>query len=56
MNIGFIEAMKTRHNFNCIVFHDVDTFMEDGRAMYTCEFSPLHLGGFRSQAHYQFVL
>ena len=54
LNIGYLEAMKT-DSYDCIVFHDVDIYMEDGRAMYTCDFAPLHLAAYTRGHDYQSV-
>jgi len=34
-NIGFVEAMKQRY-YDCIIFHDVATIVENDRNLYTC--------------------
>jgi len=42
MNIGFIRAMQ-EHEFDCVVFHDVDLLPEDDRLLYRCTQLPKHL-------------
>ena len=56
LNIGYLEAMKTSAEFDCIFFHDVDIYMEDGRAMYSCDFAPVHLAAYTRGHNYQSVL
>ena len=45
--------MKTNEEFDCIFFHDVDIYMEDGRAMYSCDFAPVHLAAYTRGHDYQ---
>lgn len=43
MNSGFKEAMKRwLDTFDCVVFHDVDTLMEDDRNLIRCGQRPIH--------------
>lgn len=42
MNIGFEEAVKM-HNFQCVIFHDVDLLPEDDRNLYVCPDHPKHM-------------
>ena len=53
LNIGYLETMKTSDEFDCIFFHDVDIYMEDGRAMYSCDFAPLHLAAYTRGHNYE---
>ena len=55
LNIGYLEAMKTSDEFDCIFFHDVDIYMEDGRAMYSCDFAPVHLAAYTRGHNYESV-
>ncbi|CAD5112485.1 DgyrCDS1701 [Dimorphilus gyrociliatus] len=43
MNIGYLEISKL-YTFDCIIFHDVDLLVEDGRNIYNCYKSPRHIG------------
>ena len=36
MNIGYVEALKTKQKFDCFYFHDVDLVPEDDRNLYDC--------------------
>ena len=45
MNIGFNEANQLG-DWDYVVFHDVDLFVEDDRAEFTCPDGPAHLGAF----------
>ncbi|XP_078491730.1 beta-1,4-galactosyltransferase 5-like [Ciona intestinalis] len=40
LNIGFVEAMKIDHSFDCFVFHDVDHIPENDRNYYGCTGMP----------------
>ena len=56
MNAAYLELRKRVSKFDrpfdCIIFQDVDQLPMDNRNMYTCFYSPLHLGGYRGvQAH-----
>jgi hypothetical protein len=42
MNIGFLEAMRLFPEMNCVMFHDVDHFLEDDRALMRCDENPKH--------------
>ena len=42
MNIGFTEAYQLG-NWDYVIFHDVDLFVEDDRAQFTCPDGPTHL-------------
>lgn len=53
MNAAFLEIEKS-HEFDCIIFHDVDMFSEDGRIMYNCLDSPKHIGAFVQKFNYTF--
>ncbi len=46
---------KRRVDVDCVVLHDVDITPEDGRALYTCEFAPLHLAPYLSKFGYKYV-
>ena len=39
MNIGFVESLKDRADWQCHTFHDVDLLPEDERNLYTYEFN-----------------
>ena len=52
MNVGFTEANK-KDSFDCYIFSDVDLLPEDDRNMYSCFFSPLHLGAYVSKFKYR---
>ena len=54
MNVGFKEALKEQ-NFDCFIFHDVDLFIEDDRAIYQCQQLPFHLSEFIDQMGYDNV-
>ncbi|ELU11825.1 hypothetical protein CAPTEDRAFT_219917 [Capitella teleta] len=41
MNSAFVEA-SVRWKFDCVIFHDVDTLMEDGRSLFRCGRNPVH--------------
>jgi len=41
-NVGFTEAMND-HNWNCVIFHDVDLIPEDDRNIYSCSADPRHM-------------
>ena len=56
MNIGFLEVNKKYGPFDCYIFHDVDIILEDDRSIYSCFFSPLHLGAFCSDYFYKLKL
>ena len=45
MNIGFTEAYQLG-NWDYVIFHDVDLFVEDDRAQFTCPDGPVHLAGY----------
>jgi hypothetical protein len=36
MNIGYVEALKTKQTFDCFYLHDVDLVPEDDRHSYAC--------------------
>ena len=42
MNIGFLEAVK-RHDYQCVVFHDVDLIPENDNNIYSCPLQPRHM-------------
>ena len=45
MNIGYVEALKKKHKFDCFYLHDVDLVPEDDRHNYACpeEGKPRHM-------------
>ena len=45
MNIGYVEALKTKQKFDCFYLHDVDLVPEDDRHTYACpeEGKPRHM-------------
>lgn len=44
LNIGFLEAMKMK-DWDCFVFHDIDTVPFDDRNIYKCPYDgPRHMG------------
>lgn len=53
MNAAFLEINKF-DKFDCIIFHDVDMLMEDGRLMYNCVDSPRHIGAMVQKYNYTF--
>ncbi|CAD5113987.1 DgyrCDS3151 [Dimorphilus gyrociliatus] len=53
MNAAFIEIDKI-FKFDCLIFHDVDMFVEDGRHMYNCVDAPRHLGALVQKYNYTF--
>jgi len=42
MNSAFKEVLK-EHDYDCVIFHDVDMLPEDDRNIYQCESNPVHL-------------
>ena len=36
MNVGYVEALKTKQTFDCFYLHDVDLVPEDDRHSYAC--------------------
>ena len=42
-NVGFLEALKLREDFDCFVFHDVDMLPRHDHCFYRCSSSPKHL-------------
>ncbi|XP_067664969.1 beta-1,4-galactosyltransferase 4-like [Haliotis asinina] len=42
MNIGFVEALKTK-NFTCFIFHDVDLLPVTDHNLYRCGATPRHM-------------
>lgn len=42
LNVGFKEALKL-HQWDCLIFHDVDLLPLDDRNMYTCPEQPRHM-------------
>ncbi len=42
-NVGFVEAMKLRPDWQCFIFHDVDLLPEDDRNLYSCPKQPRHM-------------
>lgn len=54
MNIGFIEALKWYHGFDCFIFHDVDLIPEDDRNEYLCSKQrPRHMSGYIDKFDYE---
>ncbi|CAD5113988.1 DgyrCDS3152 [Dimorphilus gyrociliatus] len=51
MNAGYLEMQKL-FQFDCVIFHDVDMLMEDGRHMYNCIKTPRHIGPYVNKFHY----
>ena len=45
MNIGYVEALKTKQKFDFFYLHDVDLVPEDDRHTYACpeEGKPRHM-------------
>ena len=42
-NIGYVESLKDRSDWNCFMFHDVDFYPENFRNLYKCDdFFPKH--------------
>ena len=37
LNIGYLEAKKQIHDFDCYTFHDIDIFPKMGHCNYTCD-------------------
>ena len=54
MNVGFTEALKV-HEFDCVIFHDVDHLPEDTRNDYSCPTSPRHMSRSDSNRNYRWV-
>jgi beta-1,4-galactosyltransferase 2 len=52
INAGFIEA-KSRADFDCYIFHDVDQLPLDDRDFYTCLTSPRHIAAFQKHRNNQ---
>jgi len=36
-NIGYLEALKSKHNWNCFFFHDVDMLPQSNLNIYKCD-------------------
>ncbi len=36
-NIGFIEALKSKNNWTCFFFHDIDLLPESNLNLYKCD-------------------
>jgi beta-1,4-galactosyltransferase 1 len=44
MNVGYVEARRHSHEFNCFVFHDVDLLPTMTGVPYSCSpLGPLHM-------------
>ena len=55
MNAGYREALS-RQQFDCIIFHDVDLLLEDGRSFYRCATDkPRHIGAYIDKYMYTWV-
>lgn len=54
-NVGFVEALKLR-NWDCFIFHDVDTIPIDDRNLYICpRTNPRHMGAAIDKFNYTYV-
>lgn len=53
MDAAFLETRKL-FQFDCLIFHDVDMLLEDGRLMYNCIDSPKHMGAYVQKFNYTF--
>jgi hypothetical protein len=51
LNVGFVEA-RSRADYDCYFFHDVDFLPLNDYNMYTCSTRPLHLGAFLKHRKY----
>ena len=55
MNIGFVQA-RSKGDFDCYLFHDVDLLPKDDRNFYVCSSKPRHSGGYLKKWGYKLVL
>ena len=53
MNIGFVEALKDKNDWQCFTFHDVDLLPEDERNIYSCPETPRHMSSAVSTLKYR---
>jgi hypothetical protein len=53
MNIGFLEAKRLFPEMNCVMFHDVDHFLEDDRALMRCGPQPKHFAASMDEWNYR---
>jgi hypothetical protein len=53
MNIGFVEALKDKNDWQCFIFHDVDLLPEDERNFYSCSNTPTHMSSAVSSLKYK---
>lgn len=54
-NVGFIEALKFRQ-WDCFIFHDVDTIPIDDRNLYVCpRINPRHMGALIDKFDFKYV-
>uniref|UniRef100_A0A1I8BX13 Glyco_transf_7N domain-containing protein n=1 Tax=Meloidogyne hapla TaxID=6305 RepID=A0A1I8BX13_MELHA len=51
-NIGVLEAIRV-YPFDCIVFHDVDTYPENDNLLYTCSSQPKHFSVYLERVGYK---
>lgn len=52
MNAAFVLAKKL--GVSCVIFHDVDMFLQDDHAPYGCSKMPRHLGAFVNTLGYRY--
>ena len=56
MNAAFLEIAKENQTWDCIVFHDVDVYMEDDRNIIHCrDHSHICLVASLDRWHYKYV-